>query len=160
MDLRLASAENLSLRKVKGEYETKAIVQNQIGVLVLEGHQLHQLSALLSCLDQLLHATETDALVSEDPVEGLSGAGIERDCPQCCCQSLRHGSHLESYVIIAGQTEETERIQRVGVERGGGGVEGEEGVAGIQRVEEVGRIPLLEDWRIQKVVSEGIVGLR
>ena len=47
MDLRLASAENLSLRKVKEEYETKAIVQNQIGVLVLEGHQLHQLSATM-----------------------------------------------------------------------------------------------------------------
>ena len=47
MDLRLASAENLSLRKVNEEYETKAIVQNQIGVLVLEGHQLHQLSATM-----------------------------------------------------------------------------------------------------------------
>ena len=45
--LRLASAENLSLRKVKEEYETKAIVQNQIGVLVLEGHQIHQLSATM-----------------------------------------------------------------------------------------------------------------
>ena len=39
--------KRISLRKVKGEYETKAIVQNQIGVLVLEGHQLHQLSATM-----------------------------------------------------------------------------------------------------------------